>query len=153
MTISDISDEIYSEAGEPSDTSVAAIAYWTRNKLGYLNTRIYTSYSLNSSYEIVDEDGNSITIEATSILKKLWLIERYDYLIRTSLTSLDSSSVIEIRDDGSSVKKSDRNQTIKTLKELKKDELQELDFLIASYKIRGASPSGISGDDDVEGYR
>ena len=153
MTISDIADECFQEAGEPSDTSVAAIAYFLRNKVGLLNVRTFSTYSLNSSYEIVDEDGGSISTEAVSILKTFYRLDRYDYLIRASLASLDSSSVIEVRDDGSSVKKSDRNQTIKTLKDLKKDELEELNFLIASYKIRASSPSSIDGDDTEAGYR
>lgn len=153
MTISDIADEIYSEAGEPSDTSIAAIAYWTRNKLGWLNSRIFATYTLSNTYEIIDTDGNTITPEAASIIKKFWSVERYGTLIRNMLTSLGSSSALEITDDNSTVRKSDKNTTLRVLKELKKDELEELEFLIASYKIRASTPDGVTGDDDIEGVR
>ncbi len=151
MKVVDIADEIYVEAGSPTSTSIPAIAYWLRANYGRLNALIFTSFTLDSSYEIVDEDGEEITPEAASVLKKLYNIYRYDSDIKYNLNSLNTDTILEVSDQGSSVKKINKNEVSKTLASLRRQELEELDTLVASYKNLKSTPKQVVGDDTVAG--
>ena len=74
MKITDISHEIFTELGSPTNLSVPAIAFWIRTNVGTLNNLINTSFVLNASHEI-EETVDSVTTEIgrneVSILKKM----------------------------------------------------------------------------------
>ena len=57
MKIVDIANEIYRELGEPSTTSIPAIAFWVRSNIGALNNYLNESFTINNSYEIVDPNS------------------------------------------------------------------------------------------------
>lgn len=151
MQVVDIANEIFIDSGSPTSTSVPAIAFWVRGKIGELNNLTFESFVINSSYEVVDENGAEISIEAVSILKKLYKIYDYDVQIRSNMDSLSTDSIIEVTDQGSSVKKVNRNEVSKTLSTLKNGEQEALNNLLTSYKMKGSTPRQISGDDTVEG--
>ncbi len=153
MTVNEIATEIYTDNGSPSDTSVSAIEYWIRGKVGTLNSKIFTSFIVNSGNEVVDENAVAIDINAAAILKKMWQVDRYDTLLRTQLTALTSGDdMVEISDDGATYRRSNKGETVKSLKELKKNDSEELERLVAGYKIRSSSPLQVAGDDTEIGH-
>jgi hypothetical protein len=147
MKVVDIATEIYINKGEPTDTSVAAIAYWVRANIGKLNSLIYSCFTINTSLEIVDEDGNEINIDAAAILKQMWEVDRYDTLINNQVTSLGTDDIIEYSEGGSTIRKTNKNEVIKSFRSLKEEEGKELSDLIARYNMKGASPRQVAGDD------
>jgi hypothetical protein len=152
MKVVDIANEIYVDAGSPTSTSVAAIAFWVRGKVGDINNLLLTSFIINDEYEIVDGDGTEIPIEAVAIIKKMYKIYDYEIQIRTQMNAVLTDSILEVSDQGSSVKKINRNDVSKTFANLKGIEEAALNNLIHSYRNREAGPSQVAGDDTTPGY-
>ena len=153
MKVVDIAQEIFMDLGEPSDLSIAALSYWIRANVGKLNSIIFENFALNQDFEIVDtsSDDTEINIDAVAILKKMYLVHRYSVIIRSKLTDLDSDDVIEVQDQDSKVKRVDENQLIKTISAEKKQEEDELRYLINSYRTKSFDPKQMVGDDIVAG--
>jgi len=148
MTVNEIAVEIFTDNGSPSDTSVSAIEYWIRGHVGTLNSKIFTSFVINQSNEIVDELSVAIDLNAAAILKKMWQVDRYDTLLRTQLTALTTGDdMVEITDDGATYRRSNKGETVKALKDLKQNDSNELERLVTGYKIRASSPLQVAGDD------
>lgn len=151
MRVVDIATEIYTNNNEPSDTSIPAISYWVKANVGKMNSFIFTCFVVNGSLEIVDESGVEIDIDAAAILKQMWQVDRYDTLIASRLTSLEANDVIEYSEGGSTIRSTNKNEIIKSIRSLKESETTELNTLVGGYKINGASPRQVAGDDTVEG--
>lgn len=151
MKVVDIANEIFIELGSPSTTTIPTIAFWIRTKLGDINNLLFEDFILNSDYEIVDGDGVEITPEAVAIIKKLYRLYDYDVQIRTNMNSLATDSIIEVTDQGSSVRKVNRNEVSKTYATLKNAEQQALNDMVTAYRLRGSSPKQVVGDDTVIG--
>ena len=81
MKISDIANEIFMELGEPKTLSIPPIAFWLRSNIGNLNSKINSSYDIDSTFEIAP----TITNKEKDILKKMYLIHHYDVKLRESL--------------------------------------------------------------------
>ena len=188
--IVDIADEIYRELGEPTDISIASVAFWLRTNLGKLNILINKTYSINSTDLEVDAiSPETFTITEKSIFKKMYNITYYDRqiikligksnnlnLISTDTstsgdnisTGIASSDTIEISENGFSYKKSNSESTSQIYKrateaikantqfvrqlglnivELKKQEVEELKFLVDSYNLNEINPLQVAGDD------
>lgn len=153
MKVVDIAQEIFMDLNEPSDLSVAAISYWVRANVGKLNSMIFENFALNQNFEIVDtsDSNKEINIDAVAILKKMYLVHRYSVIIRSKLTDLDSDDVVEVQDQDSKVKRIDKNQLIKTISAEKKQEEDELRYLINAYRTKSSDPKQVVGDDIVPG--
>lgn len=161
MKVVDIADEIYRELGSPSSLSIPAIAFYVRGSVGALNSYINTSYVLNTDLEVEETTTDNATatstiteigIAETAILKKMYMVHFYDTKIRTNLTSLDSDTIVEVTDQGSSVRKVNKNEISKTLLSIRNQEYQNLQKLIAQYKVSKSSPNQVAGDDTIEGF-
>ena len=76
----------------------------------------------------------------------------YETKLRSSIITMDTSSVVEVSDQGSSVRKLNRNEITKTLNSTKNQEYETLINLINSYKLRKSTPLQVAGDDTVEGF-
>jgi hypothetical protein len=151
MKTVDIAQEIFKELGEPTSSSVPAIAFWVRANIGQLNNYIKESFTVNDSYEIVDANNQEINIEAVAILKKMYSLHDYDLKIRANIISISSSDIVSISDKGRSVTKVNKNEVTKALSSLKKEEYAALLKLIQAYNIREASPIQVVGDDTQVG--
>jgi len=151
MKVVDIAYEIYLEIGEPTDTSVAAVAYWVRANIGALNNFLFSTFSINTSYEIVDSNGTEIDINAAAILKKMYVIHRYAVIIRSKITDTATQDIIEVKDQDTSVRRIDKNLLIKTISAEKKQEEESLKTLISAYRTKVLAPKQIVGDDIVAG--
>jgi hypothetical protein len=152
MKIVDIANEIYVESGQPTTTSIPAIAFWIRAKVGEVNNLLLEDFEIDEdTKEILNANGDEIDIQSVSIFKKLYKIYDYEVSIRTHMSAVSTDTILEVADQGSSVKKINRNEVSKTLANLKKEEELSLKTLVQSYRQRLAIPSQVAGDDSVIG--
>ena len=79
------------------------------------------------------------------------MINRYAVIIKSKLTDLGSDDVIEVKDQDTSVRRVDKNQTIKSVTAEKKQEEDELRYLINAYRAKKSAPKQVVGDDIVAG--
>ena len=152
MTVSGLATDIYTNIGSPTDLTEAAIQYWLRTNVDSLNAKTFSSYVLSSgtSGEIVDSAGN-ISGCQMAVYKKMYEVYRWDTVIRTKLTALDSDSLLEVSDDGGTVRRVNKNEVIKTIKDLRSQDLQDLNFLIEDCNSLRGCPSAVHGDDTIAG--
>jgi hypothetical protein len=156
MKVVDIADEIYKDLASPTDLSVPAIAFWIRSHIGELNNHIHTSYVINdTSLEIEqtkpDSTTESIGLDESAVFKKMYMVHYYDVKIRYNIGAAATDTVIEVTDGGSSVRKINKNEVIKSLANVKRQEYSELQKLINGFKISKSEPRQVAGDDTVEG--
>ena len=150
MKVVDIAQEIYFDLNSPSDLSLAAISFWIRANIGNLNNTIFSSFIINDSYEITESDAE-ININAVAILKKMYMVHRYAVIIRSKITEVTTNDVVEIQDQDTRVRRIDKNQLIRSISAEKKQEEEELRFLISNYRANKSSPGQVIGDDIVAG--
>ena len=158
MKVQDIADELFRELGTPTTLSIPAIAYWLRVNVGSLNNLIHSEFSINETTkeitQLVSGVETEINEQQKSILKKLYIIHYYDIQLRNSLGAASVDGVIEVTSDGASVRKINKNELSKTYSFVRRQEADELQKLIASYKSSESCPRQVAGDDTVEGiYR
>jgi hypothetical protein len=152
MKVVDIADEVFRELGSPTDLAITAIAFWVRTNIGELNNLLYSNFALNSTtLEIKDECDEEVSPEAVAVLKKMYYIHNYDLEIKKNLISISTDSIIEVSDQGSSVRKINRNEVSKTLSGLRKQEIDTLNRLVAAYRMRKSEPRQVAGDDTIAG--
>lgn len=151
MKVVDISDEVFRELGEPSTLSIPAISFWLRANVGLLNNLIHTDYVVSeSNLEIKDSNADEIGEEEKAILKKMYFIHFYDQKLRTHMVTMDSDTVLSVRDGDSGVTKINRNEIAKSIASVKSQEYAELKLLVASYTSTKAKPYQVAGDDTVD---
>jgi len=151
--IVDISDEIYRELGEPSDLSLASIAFWLRTNIGDLNILINKKYYIiESTLEIgiVEDSGDAFTDIEKSIFKMIYSIHYYERLFRNALGAASTDSVIEIDQNGFRAKRVNKNELAKTYSDLRKQIVSELDILTRNYNLNESQPLQVAGDDTIE---
>tara|TARA_Y100000034_G_C6836071_1_gene377838 strand:- start:643 stop:1179 length:537 start_codon:yes stop_codon:yes gene_type:complete len=161
MKVVDIADEIFREAGEPAAYSIASISYWVRANIGRLNNHINTFFEIDSTtHEIIqktDEKNNGalvekeITIDEGAILKRMFLIHYYDREIRTNVANAGTDTIVEVTDQGSTVRKINKNEVVKALTTLKRQEYEEMRALISDYRRAEFRPRQVVGDDTIKG--
>lgn len=144
-TITDLANEIFFELDSPSETSIAAIAFWLRSNIGDLNTRLSTSYEISttSPYNVSPEIGENEKI----IFKKLYLIYYYTKFINSNLGASGFEAIVEYSADGDTIRKVSRNEVAKTYLQLRKQLIDELNQALKAYKINSYSPLQVAGDD------
>ena len=153
MKVVDISDQIYRELDSPTDLSIPAVSFWLRSNVGVLNNYINTKFLVNAVLEIVNEDDldQEIGLEEVAILKKMYFLHDYEKKLRSVLGAAALDAVIQISDLGTSIRKVNKNEVGKTFAQVKKQEQEQLDKMIAAYKISASSPRQVAGDDTEEG--
>ena len=157
MKVVDIADEIYRDLGSPADLSIPAVAFWVRTHIGDLNNHIHTTYEINDDTFEIEQDKPGTTtkevigLDESSIIKKMYMIHYYDVKIRYNIGAAQTDSVLEVSDGGSSVRKLNKNEIIKSLTSLKKQEDAELQRLINGFRTSKSQPRQVAGDDTVQG--
>lgn len=153
MKVVDIANEIFLETASPSDTTVAAIAFWLRSNVGKLNAILYEDFSVDATtLEILNGDGTEISELAAAILKMMYKVYRVDLDIRATMTSLTTDGIIEAKDMDFSVKRVNRSEVLKTLTAFKKDTIAELTSLVHNYRSYNGAPAQVAGDDTEPGH-
>lgn len=155
MKVVDIADEIFRELGEPTSLSIPAISFWLRTNVGQLNNYIHTEYSVSENDLEVKESSTGVAIEIgdneKTILKKMYFIHYYDQRLRTHMTTMDTDTILSVRDGDSSVTKVNRNEVAKSIAAVKAQEYSELLKMIQSYVANKSGPYQVAGDDTVAG--
>lgn len=167
MKVVDIATEIFKELSEPTNLSVEAISYWLRMNIGELNNHLNTSFRLDESSEIknnIDKEDREpvpfnssltfiaeIDLEEKAVLKKMYMVHYYEQQLRSTLGAAANDPVVEVVSDGSKVRKINKNELSKTYTSLKKQEYEELVYMISSYKNRLSSPVQVAGNDYIPG--
>ena len=151
MNVTEIADEVYRELGEPTDISIPVVAFWLRTNVGSLNNLINEAFSVSETdLEITNADG-AISIDAASILKRLYDINYYQRQYIYNLTTMSSETLLEVKDGNRTVRKINRNEIGKTILEAKASAQNILNNLVSSYKISKSAPRQVAGDDTVQG--
>lgn len=159
MKVVDIANEIYTELGQLPTLSIPPIAHWLRGNVGALNNKLNVDYYVDTDLEIKEDvTGSSggvtkkeVGDDEKIIFKKLYLIHHYDVQIRDSLGAASTDTIVEIASDGTSVRRVNKIQQSQTYQAAKKLEMQELNGMVQSYKMKRSVPSQVVGDDTVEG--
>jgi hypothetical protein len=152
IKIVDVADELYREMGEPSDWTIASIAWWLRANLGDLNISINKRFYIDeTTLEILStpESGDLFTSVEKSIFKMLFATHFYERLLRNALGAASTDSVIEINQNGFSARKINKNELAKTYAQFRKQINDELQTLIKGYNLNEARPLQVAGDDTV----
>ena len=92
-----------------------------------------------------------ITIDEGAIIKRMFLIHYYDREIRTNVTNAGTDTIIEVTDQGSTVRKINKNEVVKSLTTLKRQEYEEMRALISDYRRAEFRPRQVVGDDTIKG--
>jgi len=146
-TVASISQEIYEELGEQSDTSISAIAAWVRRNIGGLSSLLNKSFEIkNDTYEI---NPNLTDIEKY-IFKKMYSIYYFDLKIK-STASLTATDYVSVKDDFGSIQKINSNEVLRNFYNIRKQEYEELKSFIDTYNLNEVSPLQIVGDDIFPG--
>lgn len=146
--IVDIADQIYRELQDPTDVTIAAIAFWCRNNIGRLNSLINTTYRVEpTTYEFTP----AMDEEERGVLTKMYFVYYYGIQVRTNLGAAGTAPVIEVSADGATVRKINKTTIAKDWMQLKREEEQNLKDLITAYKIDKAIPQQVHGDDNIAG--
>jgi hypothetical protein len=151
--IVDISDEIYRELGEPSDLSLASVAFWLRTNIGDLNILINKKfYIIDSTLEvgIPTDSGDDFGDIEKSIFKMLYVMHYYERLFRNALGAASTDSTLEINQNGFMARKINKNELAKTYAQLRKQIADELQVLTKNYNLNEARPMQVAGDDIYE---
>ena len=155
MKVVDIADEIYRDLASPTDLSIPAVAFWGRTHIGELNNHIHTSYVMNDTTFEIEQPESGVTTsigkDEAAILKKMYMVHYYDVKIRYNIGAAATDTVIEVSDGGSRVRKINKNEVVKSLSNIKRQEYSELQKLINGFKISKSEPRQVAGDDTVEG--
>ncbi len=152
MLIIDIANGIFIDEGEPTNTSIPAIAFWIRGSVGRLNSILCESFKIDgNTLEILNEDGSEIDINAVAVLKQLFRVYFLQLQVNNNMNALasDSNSLLSVKDEfgGASFTRVNRNEISKTIISMRKDEIDLLNDLVSSYKINKSNPRSINGDD------
>jgi hypothetical protein len=151
--IVDLADEIYRELGEPSDLSIASIAFWLRTNIGDLNILINKKYYITEDtleIGILENSGDEFKDIEKSIFKMIYSMHYYERLFRNALGAASTDSTIEIDQNGFRAKRVNKNELAKTYSDLRKQIADELQTLTKNYNLNEARPLQVAGDDTIE---
>jgi len=149
--IVDVADEIYREMSEPSDLSIASIAFWLRTNIGDLNITINKDYIINeTTLEVESPTEEAFGVMEKSIFKMLFSIHYYERLLRNALGAASVDGTVEVDQNGFRAKKVNKNELAKTYAELRKQISDELMELTKNYNLNEAKPLQVAGDDTIE---
>jgi hypothetical protein len=140
------------DSGSPTDTSIPAIAFWIRGKIGTLNTLLYEDFAYDPVTLELTANGGELSYEAIAIIKQLYRVYDCDLQIRKQMNALNADSIISWEDQGTAIRKVNRNTVSQTYVMLRKEELKTLTDMITAYRNRSSQPSQVSGDDILAGF-
>ncbi len=158
MKVVDIATEFFKTFGEPSDSPIPVIAYWIRNNIGQLNSAINTRFYINTTTLEINEadsqDSSVVTeigIEEKDVLKAIFQVYLMDKEIRKNIMTYTTAPVIEIQEDGYSVRMASATEVGRNLYTFRKAVADALKDAITAYKTNKATPRQVVGDDTVPG--
>lgn len=149
MKVIEISIELYSELGEPTNVSPTLISLWLRDNIGQINNLAATSFTIDSTNSEISPEPSE---DEKSILKQFYIVNYYNKKVQEALNSASNDSVIEITEGGATVRRLNKTEMAKTFMALRNTENDRLKELINGYKTNNATPTQVAGDDTTEGF-
>ena len=130
------------------DVAIPAIDFWLRNNIGQLNSR------LDTAVIITDNDFSpQLNEEEKDIFKAIYQIYWLNRLIKNNLgAAAYAGEVTQIKEGNRTIVGTNKNDVAKTYVMLKKDAVQELNFLIQAYKFNRSDPRESKVVDDCNYY-
>ena len=89
--------------------------------------------------------------ELNYLLVRLYQSKGGTEQFEAQLTAIDSDDVVEVQDQDSKVKRLNKTQIVKAVTAEKKQEEDELRYLINAYRTKSTNPRQVVGDDIVRG--
>jgi len=152
MKVVDIANEIFVDAGSPTNTSIPAIAFWIRGKIGNINALLFEDFVLDAtSLELTQADGSDLPYEVVAVIKQMYRIYDFELQIRTQMAAITANPILSISDQGTTITRINRNSVSQTFAQMRRDELQQLKDLVTAYHVKYSSPHQVAGDDTVAG--
>jgi len=157
MKVADITIQIYQSLNEPTDITLPVIAYWIRAQIGALNSAINTKFYLDTNLEIIRKNPDNcneiweIGVEEVSVLEAMYAVKYLDKKIRENMVSYTSAPVIEVTDDGHTVRLASSTQIGQNLYNTRRQFTDELKAAITAYKTNKAQPRQVAGTDTTDG--
>ena len=170
-TVGDLASGIWEDLSQPQSPSITYISGWVSSSrgLGKLNTLLNTCFSQDSAGvhagETYVKNGVEVTYQVgdfypymcadeEAIYTEIYKIDYYDKKIRDALNGIIDPSGTnvdwnELREGDSVVKRSNRNETVKSYRGLQQDAKFELQKLIGYYRENKANPSQVAGTDGL----
>ena len=146
-SVHDLADEIFGNEFD-YDSGYAQFYYisgWLGNNVGLLNTKLFTSFSVDGSNFIPTGDFKQ---EERSIYKQMYLYEFYVKKTRQVLRGIDSSVDFVTRREGDTmITRTNKNELAKTYRSLANDAREEMEKLVTAYNIYQAAPVQVAGED------
>ena len=146
-SVHDLADEIFGNEFD-YDSGYAQFYYisgWLGNNVGLLNTKLFTSFSVDGSNFVPTGEFNQ---EERSIYKQMYLYEFYTKKTRQVLRGIDSSvDFITLREGDTMITRTNKNELAKTYRGLANDAREEMERLVAAYNIYQAAPVQVAGED------
>lgn len=149
MKLLELSSRIHQSLGNPDDIAVGVILYNLRYNIGALNNLIHSSYTINTSTGDIDQEMSE---EDAAILMYHYFVLYYDKKLNDALIAASVDSVIEVSENGATIRRVNKNETSRLWLERKRDAEKRLMDLINSYKFNNATPLQVAGKDTVEGF-
>jgi hypothetical protein len=144
VKIIEISEELHREIGAPSDIAQSYITFWLRANVGKLSNLIGADYNIDpDTYEISPELGEG----EKAILKELYFISYYDYLINRNTGASGYGSLVEVTSDGATVRRVAATEVTRGYIQLRKDHSLSLKELVNGFKCGNIMPKQVAGDD------
>lgn len=146
-SVHDLADEIFGNEFD-YDSGYAQfyfISGWLASNIGQLNTKIYSSYSVENG---LFEPTGSFKAEERAIYKQMYLYEFYTKKTRQVLRGIDSSvDFVSLKEGDTMITRTNKNELAKTYRGLANDARDELQKLITAYTIYQAAPLQVAGED------
>jgi len=146
-SVHDLADEIFGNEFD-YDSGYAQFYYisgWLGNNVGLLNTKLFTSFSVDGSNF---SPTGEFKQEERSIYKQMYLYEFYVKKTRQVLRGIDSSvDFVTLREGDTVITRTNKNELAKTYRSLANDAREEMEKLVTAYNIYQAAPIQVAGED------
>jgi hypothetical protein len=153
MLISDIASEILLiESINPNQTSIPAISFFVRSRIGTVNNLLCEDFKINpTTLEITKDNGNNIGQDAVAVIKQMYKIYDMQIQINNNMNGLAKDGILSVEDNfgGTNITRVNRNEISKTWASLKKEEIAILNNLVGAYKIKRSISVAVHGDDSI----
>lgn len=145
-SVHDLADDIFGTEFEYNSGHVQFyyLSGWLNNNIGRLNTRIDTSFCVESGLFTPTGDFG---LEERSIYKQMYLHQFYTKKATQVLRGTDSSvDFLTLREGDTVITRTNKNELAKTYKSMASDAMEETEKLITSYKLYQAAPLQVVGN-------
>lgn len=146
-TLLEVSERISQSLGNPTSPTPGVIQYYLRHNIGVLNTLLNTTYTINASDGTINPD---LAEDDAAIFQTMYFIYHYDTNVRSNLGAAGIDSILEVAENGAVVRMTNRNSLALTYVQMKKQEQENLNNMVAFYRGNRATPDQVAGEDDVD---